>query len=278
MRVSIVDPSAFTPPYDRALAASLARAGAEVKLHTSRFLYGPVPDAAGYEVEEIFYRASTRAGSGSRLRIPLKAAEHPGQMIGAAKRLASGADVVHWQWLTVPMLDRYLLGPSPAPRLITLHYPLPARGERRDLARQRSILGRFDAVVAHTRDGAERLRTEVGLDPERVHVIAHGAMNHLTELDHPEPLPAELRSVEAPVVLFFGLLRPYKGLDTLLEAWAALGETEAELWIAGMPRMPIEPLRELADRARGRVRFIPRFISDAEIPELMRRADLLVLP
>jgi glycosyltransferase involved in cell wall biosynthesis len=45
-----------------------------------------------------------------------------------------------------------------------------------------------------------------------------------------------------------------------------------------MPRMPMEPLEELASRAPGTVRFIPRFIADPEIPALMRRADVLALP
>ena len=43
MRVQIVDPAAYTPPYDHALRAALARAGADVELVTSRFPYGPVP-------------------------------------------------------------------------------------------------------------------------------------------------------------------------------------------------------------------------------------------
>ena len=50
MRVQLVDPSAFTPPYDRSLAAALARAGVDVELVTSRFLYGPVPAPDGYGV------------------------------------------------------------------------------------------------------------------------------------------------------------------------------------------------------------------------------------
>ncbi len=45
-------------------------------------------------------------------------------------------------------------------------------------------------------------------------------------------------------MLCFGLLRPYKGLDVLLEAWREI--EGAELWIAGMPRM------DLARAARGR--------------------------
>ena len=59
MRVQVVDPPAFTPPYDRALCAALAAAGADVELVTSRFEYGPVAAPEGYEVTELFYRRST---------------------------------------------------------------------------------------------------------------------------------------------------------------------------------------------------------------------------
>ena len=62
MRVQLVDPSAFTPPYDRALSAALAQRGAEVELLTSRFLYGPVPEPDGYRVRECFYRRSAARG------------------------------------------------------------------------------------------------------------------------------------------------------------------------------------------------------------------------
>ncbi|HEX6229242.1 MAG TPA: glycosyl transferase family 1, partial [Solirubrobacterales bacterium] len=74
IHVQMVDPSAFTPPYDRALAAALARAGAEVDLLTSRFLYGPVPEPDGYRVEERFYRRSAARGLDARGRRAFKAA------------------------------------------------------------------------------------------------------------------------------------------------------------------------------------------------------------
>src|SRR2546422_10467846 len=76
MRVQIVDPPAYTAPYDRSLCAALARAGAEVELVTSRFVHGPVPAAQGYRVSEAFYRRSAEAGADSRARRALKLAEH----------------------------------------------------------------------------------------------------------------------------------------------------------------------------------------------------------
>jgi hypothetical protein len=60
MRVVIADPPAYTPPYDRSLAAALARAGADVELVTSRFRFGSVASADGYESHEWFYPLSSR--------------------------------------------------------------------------------------------------------------------------------------------------------------------------------------------------------------------------
>jgi glycosyltransferase involved in cell wall biosynthesis len=273
MRVQLVDPPAFTPPYDRALAAALARGGSEVELLTSRFLYGPVPEARGYEVRESFYRRSAARGLDAPFRRSFKAAEHLADM--SRFRRQADADVVHYQWLTFPRLDAALLPPT-HPRLITAHYVLPPRPSRHQLRSVHRAFGAMDAVVAHSEHGARRLRELVGLDPERVRVIHHGAFDYLTRLPEERPLPPELEGAEGPVILFFGLLRPYKGIDVLLEAFRRV--EGAELWIAGNPRMDVEPLRRLAAEAPGRVRFLPRFVEDAEIPAIMRRADLVALP
>lgn len=277
MKVQLVDPSAFTPPYDRALAAALARGGAEVELLTSRFLYGPVPSAEGYRVEELFYRRSARRGLDAPARLPFKAAEHVPDMLRL--RRALDGDVVHYQWLTIPGLDRHLLPPI-RPRVMTAHYILPPQPSRRAVSSARRVFGAMDAVVAHSEHSATRLRNEVGLDPARVRVIPHGAFDYLTRLPQEKPLPPELEGAEGPVILSFGLLRPYKGIENLLEAFGQVVATNpvAELWIVGNPRMDVEPLRRQATEAGGRVRFVTRFVDDAEIPAIFRRADLVVLP
>ena len=273
MRVQIVDPAAYTPPYDHALSASLARAGAEVDLVTTHFPYGPVPREPGYEVTELFYRHSSRDGMGPRVRRALRAAEHvPGMF--RHRRHAREAEVVHYQWLPIPRLDRHLLAPT-RPRLFTMHWRLPEAGSRVAHTLTR-LLDPMDAVIVHTEHGARRLRDDFGVDPAVIEVIPHGAFDYLTRQADERPLPAELGEVEGPVILAFGLLRPYKGTEVLLRAFRHL--EGAELWIVGMPRMPIGPLRELAERVPGKVRFVDRFVTDPEIPAFMRRADLLVLP
>jgi glycosyltransferase involved in cell wall biosynthesis len=272
VRIQLVDPSAFTPPYDHALAAALARAGADVELVTSRFLYGSVPRGDGYRVREHFYRRTARRGIEARGRMALKLAEHVPDML-RYRRLAAGVDLVHYQWLTVQPLDAFLLPPA-RPRVLTAHDIVPREPRPGQLAATRRLVRRMDAVVVHSEHGAGRLRDELGVEPERIRVIPHGAFDYLTRLDEERPLPAELAAVERPVVLFFGLLRTYKGLDVLLEAWRSV-DADAELWIVGMPRMDVEPLRRAAD---ARVRFVPRFVTDPEVPAYFRRADVVVLP
>ena len=276
MRVHIVDPSAFTPPYDHALCAALAAAGADVELYTSRFAYGPVAAPHGYARSELFYRAASHVGD-MRLRRTVKLAEHVPDMLRYRGR-ARAADVVHFQWLTVQHIDGHLLPArhTPAgarrPRVLTAHDILPREARPGQREAQRRLYEHFDAIVVHSEHGRVRLIDELDVDGERVHVIAHGAFEHLAA-GGPGAGVSPPFDTDLPVVLCFGLMRPYKGIDLLLEAWR--GIDGAELWIAGAPRMDIAALRSAAPPG---VRFVPRFITDTELPAFFQRADLVVLP
>jgi glycosyltransferase involved in cell wall biosynthesis len=278
VRVHVVDPSAYTPPYDHALCSALAAAGADVELFTSRFAHGVVAAPEGYRRHETFYRLAAHA-PGPRARRVSKLAEHVPDML-RYRRAARNADVVHFQWLPVQQLDGRLLPPQRAaararrPLVLTAHDILPREPRPGQLRAQRRLYERFDAVVVHSEHGRRRLTDELGVDPARVHVIPHGAFAHLAAgSSAPGRAPAAAFPGGGPVVLCFGLMRPYKGIDLLLEAWR--GIEGAELWIAGMPRMDIAPL--LAGAPPG-VRFTARFIDDHELPAYFRRADLVVLP
>ncbi len=290
MRVHVVDPSAYTPPYDHALCRALGLAGAEVELFTSRFAYGAVPPADGYVRREWFYRLAHRGtvlGRRSRGRLALKLLEHVPDM-ARYRRAALGADVVHFQWLTVQPLDVHLLPRRRStplgvrPKLVlTAHDVLPREPRPGQLRAQRRLYERFDAIVVHSEHGRARLVEELGVDPELVHVIPHGAFMHLAE-GPGRPPPHE---ASGPVALCFGLIRPYKGIDLLLEAWRGvdlegIGIDAAQLWIAGMPRGDLSTLLGSDPRSLDAVgvRLDARFIPDSELPGYFRRADLVVLP
>jgi glycosyltransferase involved in cell wall biosynthesis len=188
------------------------------------------------------------------------------------RRAARSADVAHFQWLDVQWLDRYLL-PS-VPVVLTAHDLLPREPRSGQASAQRRLYGAVDAVIVHSERGRGLLQDELGVDGRKVHVVHHGAFVHLTQQGSELPLPDDLATDRGPVVLFFGLLRPYKGIEVLLDAWRGV-DHDAELWIVGRPRMPLAPLKSLAPSG---VRFVPRFVSDAELPAFFRRADVVVLP
>jgi len=268
-RACVVDPSAFTPPYDHALCAAMARQGAQVTLATSRFAYGQAPLPEGYGRRYVFYRRAGGPAGSTRRRVG-KLAQHVPDML-RLRAFARQFDVVHFQWLDVQWVDRHLL-PDP-PVVLTAHDLLPREPRPGQARAQRALYEQVQAVIVHSDFGRRQLVSGEGVAPEKVHVVRHGALAHLAEPRAEQPLPPELARVEAPVVLFFGLLRPYKGLEVLLEAWR--GIKDAELWIVGRPRMPLPPLRA---QAPAGVRFVPRFVSDQELPAYFRRAEVIVLP
>jgi glycosyltransferase involved in cell wall biosynthesis len=261
VRVHVVDPAAYTPPYDRALAAALAaRAGLDVTLVTSAFRHGDVPPAPGVRVQERFYGRT--AGRARLLR-------HVPDMLAYRRAAAREADVVHFQWLSVQELDAHLL--PRRPRALTAHDVLPREPRAGQRAAQRRLYERMDAVVVHSEHGRARLTGALGLDPARVHVIPHGVLDALTRVAPRRPPELPARDPGAPpAVLLFGLLRPYKGLDVLLEAWR--GIAGAELWVVGAPRMALP-----AALPPG-VRLVPRFVSGAEAAWCFAHAAAAVLP
>ena len=254
MRVVLADPPAYTPFYDHDLASALGDAGAEVELLMSRFRFGALPPARSYRRRELFYPLSARAFRRSRLRIPLKALEHPHVL---ARLVAVRADVVHLQWLSVPQLDGRLLHLR-APSVFTAHDLLPRRtASRRALWRR--ILRRFDAVVVHSRHGLETLAA-LGVDDERLRVIPLA----ITPTD-------VARRDDGRTLLMFGVLRPYKGIADAVEVARRIDDTR--LVVAGDPAMPLD-----AYLAAPRVEWRLGYLDDDEVRRALSEATVALFP
>lgn len=238
MKVVLADPPAYTPPYDRSLAAGLVRTGADVELVTSRFRYGPVAEPEGYRVRELFYPVSTRMRRhGARLAV--KAIEHPFGLAGLA---ATRADVVHLQWVGAPEADAWLLR-TRAPLVFTAHDLLPRRTAHRS-SLWRRLFDRFDRVVVHSENGRRALAA-FGVAEEKLRVIPHPVF------------PGEVgRRDDGRTVLALGSIRPYKGLP---DAIAAVRRVEgARLLVAGDAREPIDEYRTAGgDAVEWRLGWLP---------------------
>lgn len=80
--------------------------------------------------------------------------------------------------------------------------------------------------------------------------------------------------------LFFGLIRDYKGLDMLLEAWAAWRPKGRKLLIAGEFYAPREKYISLIDKLKLNDEIVlhDRFIPDEDVRHYFSAADCLALP
>lgn len=146
----------------------------------------------------------------------------------------------------------------------------------------RRTLGRGDYFIAGGDGMASELRR---LKPEAaVEVVLHPRY----DLPYTEFMPSREEARvrmgidhDGPLFLFFGLVREYKGLDTLIDALAMLPEEAA--WtciVAGEFYIPIRPYEEQITRHRlGRkIRLDDRYIPNDQVPWYFAAADVVVLP
>ena len=80
-------------------------------------------------------------------------------------------------------------------------------------------------------------------------------------------------------LLFFGLIREYKGLDILLEAFGKLDDSY-NLIVAGEPYGSFVKYEEIINSspAKDRIKLFTRYIKDSEVKYFFSAADLAVLP
>jgi glycosyltransferase involved in cell wall biosynthesis len=290
MRVALVDPSLFTLPYDRMLASGLQAGGHRVTLYGRQ----PGPEdggARGLDLVPAFYPltgSSAAASLPKMLRLGLKGAEHVVSMLAFRRRLAAPEvrpDVIHFQWLPLPAADRHLLRGfrTLAPLVLTVHDSNAFNGDPSGVLQRVGAAASFDVfdrLIVHTEQGRQRLLAQ-GLAPERVVRVPHGL------LDAPATAPAEHAEPDAmtgPITfLLFGKIKPYKGTDLLIEAFARLPEElrrKARIHVVGKPYMDLEPLRAKA-RLRGveaQFSLEPRFVADEEVPALFGPGVVAVFP
>ncbi len=289
MKIAIIDPSLFTWPYDRRLARGLEAVGHEVKVIGKVLRHGD-EGADDPLLRQHFYPRLARATDGplpTRLIKLAKGLSHVASMVRLTRWLERWRpDVVHFQWLPLPLVDRLFIPRLRriAPLVLTVHDSNPFNGEA-GLALQRlgitSTLSMFDHIVVHNRKALERLRA-LGVAPGRLSAIAHGLLSDdlAVPVSPPGPAPA---NDEPLMLLQFGKIKAYKGVDVLIRA-AALMPREVRdrcrIKVIGKPYVDPRPLFELARAldVEDTVELDLRFVSDEEMMLHFSRAAGVLLP
>ncbi len=292
LSLALLDPASAVPFYADRLAHGLAAAGVETRLHCAPFPYHPLPEPCGYQRELAFARwlgtpALAPLARSTGARRTGRALTYLADWARLERRLAARpVSVVHLQWSLDPRTDAWWLRRlrrTGARVVVTVHNArrradAPGRG-----GGEGELIAAADAVVVlGTSVAAEIRRADPG-SAARIEVIPPSV---------PEPAPEPIAqaaararwglAAEAPVALFFGLVRPYKGVDLLVEAFARVGRElpAARLIVAGLGRGDSGALLE---RAAGlglgeRLLRIDRYLDEREAGELFAACDVVVLP
>ena len=284
IKALLVDPSLFTAPYDAALTEGLIAAAVEPMWATRPTRNGDRQEIPIERTDPFFYRrVESATWLPEKLKPVVKSAAHLIGLVRLLRRIRlQRPAVVHFQWIVVPALDvpAMALIRRWCPLVLTVHDTVPFNGQRMSWlqrAGHRWPTRLAHRVVVHTCGGRQAL-IDQGMAADKVAVIPHGPLRLHVESPAVPP-PRDPRWT----FLLFGEIKPYKGLDLLIDAVAALPEPvrrAARVIVAGRPRMDIAPLvariTELGLDAQFDLRL--RRQSEAEIAALFASSDCFVFP
>jgi glycosyltransferase involved in cell wall biosynthesis len=146
-----------------------------------------------------------------------------------------------------------------------------------DIAARRLLVSQCDVVFGHSAWTLTGL-TEIGVVPRHWATIRHAPFQRATPAN---PAPRPSRANGTRELLFFGNVFEYKGVEELLQALSRLPESHrVHLTVAGQCgdaglRSRIEAI---AEEAGERVSLRLQHIPDSDIGQLMREADVAILP
>jgi glycosyltransferase involved in cell wall biosynthesis len=243
-----------------------------------------------------------------RFRLPrlprrvLKLAESMLNLTALTARFAvSPPDVVHVQFLPLlrePLpLDLWFVRfcqRRGAKIVLTVHDLLPhdtGEAHRETFA---ALYGMVDGIICHSEHIKARLVAEFGVPEAKVSVIAHGPFFYdLPATGERETLREFGLEPGTRMVLWQGIIFPYKGIDLLLRAWKQVeakgcpdaGGSQAVgagAWLViagtGAPELLAQIRAQVSELGLKRVKLHFRFISTEELVALYRAADVVVYP
>jgi D-inositol-3-phosphate glycosyltransferase len=145
-----------------------------------------------------------------------------------------------------------------------------------------------DHIFVHTKKMKDELCQDFGVAEKAVTVIRHPVNDAFPDTDlTPSQAKRQLGLQEnEKAVLFFGRIRPYKGIEHLLAAFHPLAANHSDyrLIIAGEPKKGSEEYRHQIEQTvktefkPGQIIMKIQFIPDEEMEVFLKAADVLVLP
>jgi len=167
--------------------------------------------------------------------------------------------------------------------VLTVHDLLPHDTGDEHKAAFDELYRMVDAIICHSEDVRARLAKEFTVPGEKLSVIAHGPFFYdLPASNREEDLQSFALEHNKSLVLWQGIIFPYKGIDVLLRAWQQVEAKRGNacLMIAGTgaPDLLQEIRTQVQALGLKQVKLHFRFVSSKELVALYRVADVVVYP
>lgn len=195
---------------------------------------------------------------------------------------------IHIQWLRFNFMDGVFLplfARFCGHRVIyTAHDVLPHNIDNRRVRRLfKRIYRSQNKLVVHTNYNRKRIIDEFGIRPEKISVVKHGVYHIPDEqrVDFGDGKRMLGVAEEDYVLLFFGIITEYKGLDLLAESLKLLKKREEKITLVIAGRIQTgfeEEMAKLKEELGEEVIYYLRFIKNEEVNMLFGAADATVLP
>ena len=231
-------------------------------------------------------RERWRKASSFQLVVPgERRSRHPGSLLLMRRVLQRirdlRPDVLHIDDVDVSPRLALAIASSrlPCPLVVGCHDPDPHSGERRWRLKRLTrslVFGRASAYLVHHESGRQALERRHRQVRGRVHAVRLGAYTFLRDLA-PEAQPARATD---PVVLLFGRITPYKGVELLFRAAPLVAEEVpgVRFLVAGKPVTDYRPPEPPTLPAGGRIETHYRYVPSAETGQLFAQAQVAVCP
>ena len=168
--------------------------------------------------------------------------------------------------------------------VITVHNVLPHENSIAYKMLSKFLFALCDHFIVHTEINKQQMISEYGIRPERLSLIPHGTLDfHVKQEIERESIRKEMGfDPDNKIILIFGAIRSYKGIDTALEAFAEILKKvpESRLLIAGKLWGKWEPYDDLIKRLKigNKISTHLEYIPSGEVYRYFTAADIVILP
>lgn len=291
-KIVVVDPASYSTYYSYCYVKSLADQGLNIEFLTTKFPYEEVKPPENVKTIYFFFKISSFLNlwfKSRSIRRMLRALEYPFNLCALCIRLLRDKPkLVHYIWVAIPIIDLLFFKVLKAigiKIIYTAHNPFPHELKPWHKWLYKKVYNNVDHIITLTEYVKETVLENTSVGSEKITVIPHGDFDYIFSQVIPNrdlELYLEKKTKGCKVVSLFGAVRPYKGLEYLIQAFALVKEQipNVKLFVCGKCYTDSDFYINLASKLKleDDIIFDFRFIPLSDFLSYLNLTHVTVLP